>query len=262
MEATSSPATAAGPAPGSKVAPGFARGAVPGFLQWSHLVFSRLNARLEHDSAETIIAWAVETFGTGLAVGTSFGASGIVLIDLVLRIQPDADIFYIDTGYFFPETQALIERVQQHYQRSLRRVLPAQTVEEQATQYGPALYQRDPDLCCYLRKVEPLQAALAGSTAWATAIRRDQADTRRRTPAVAWNERYNVVKVAPLVYWTEAEVWQYIHSHNLPYNELHDRHYPSIGCWPCTRPVQPGEDLRAGRWQGLSKTECGLHLVR
>jgi phosphoadenosine phosphosulfate reductase len=243
-------------------APGPSKAAVPGFLQWSHLVFTRLNTRLEHDTAENIVTWAVENFGSGLAIGTSFGASGLVLMDLVLRVQPDADIFYIDTGYFFPETETLIERVQAHYQRSLRRVLPAQTVEEQNSQYGPALYQRDPDLCCYLRKVEPLQAALADCTAWATAIRRDQAGSRARTPAVAWNERYNVVKVAPLINWTEAEVWQYVHSHKLPYNELHDRHYPSIGCWPCTRPVQPGEELRAGRWQGLSKTECGLHLVR
>ncbi|RIK35733.1 MAG: phosphoadenylyl-sulfate reductase [Chloroflexi bacterium] len=236
--------------------------AVPSFLQWSHLVFSRLNARLEQESAEDIIAWAVETFGPGLAVGTSFGASGLVLVDLVLRVQPDADIFYIDTGFFFPETETLIAQVQDHYQRSLRRVTPALSVEAQGAQHGPALYQRDPDMCCYLRKVEPLQTALDGSTAWVTAIRRDQASTRRRTPAVVWNERYAVVKVAPLIHWQEAEIWQYIHSHKLPYNELHDRNYPSIGCWPCTRPVQSGEDLRAGRWQGQDKVECGLHLVR
>jgi phosphoadenosine phosphosulfate reductase len=235
--------------------------AAPGFLQWSHLVFTRINARLEHVSSEDILTWAVENFGPGLAIGTSFGASGLVLMDLVLRIQPDADIFYIDTGFFFPETETLIERVQEHYQRSLRRVTPALSVEAQGAQHGPALYQRDPDMCCYLRKVEPLQTALADSTAWATAIRHDQASTRKRTPAVVWNERYNVVKIAPLIYWQEAEIWQYIHSHKLPYNELHDRNYPSIGCWPCTRAVQPGEDLRAGRWQGQDKVECGLHLA-
>lgn len=236
--------------------------AAPGFLQWSHLVFSRLNARLEHESAQNVILWAVETFGPGLAVGTSFGAGGLVLMDLVLRVQPDADLFYIDTGFFFPETETLIRRVQDHYQRSLRRVAPALSVEAQSTQYGPALYQRDPDMCCYLRKVEPLQTALADSTAWATAIRHDQTRSRARTPAVVWNERYNVVKIAPLIHWQEAEVRQYIHSYKLPYNELHDRNYPSIGCWPCTRPVQPGEDPRSGRWQGQDKVECGLHLVR
>src|SRR5690606_14514040 len=127
-------------------------------------------------------------------------------------------------------------------------------------QYGPALYQHNPDMCCYLRKVEPLQTALADSTAWVTAIRRDQATTRARTPAVAWNERYNVVKIAPLIHWREEEIWDYIHAHQLPYNELHDRNYPSIGCWPCTRPVQPGEDPRSGRWQGWDKVECGLHV--
>jgi len=234
--------------------------AAPGFLQWSHLVFSRLNARLEQETAQDIITWAVETFGPGLAVGTSFGASGLVLIDLVLRVQPDADIFYIDTGFFFPETQTLVERVQDRYQRPLRRVTPALSVEAQNAQYGPALYQHNPDMCCYLRKVEPLQTALADSTAWVTAIRRDQATTRARTPAVAWNERYNVVKIAPLIHWREEEIWDYIHAHQLPYNELHDRNYPSIGCWPCTRPVQPGEDPRSGRWQGWDKVECGLHV--
>lgn len=234
----------------------------PGFLQWSHLVFSRLNHKFEHASAEDIVAWAIATFGPGLAVGTSFGASGLVLLDLVLRLQPDADVFYIDTGYFFPETETLVQRVQEHYQRSLRRVAPALTVDGQAAQHGPALYQRDPDLCCYLRKVEPLQTALADSTAWATALRRDQAGSRARTPAITWHERHNVVKIAPLIHWREGEVWQYIHAHNLPYNELHDRGYPSVGCWPCTRAVQPGEDARAGRWAGLAKTECGLHLVR
>jgi phosphoadenosine phosphosulfate reductase len=234
----------------------------PGFLQWSYLVFSRLNDRLGKDTAESIIAWAVETFGTGLAVGTSFGASGLVLMDLVLKVQPDADIFYIDTGYFFPETETLITRVQEHYQRSLRRVTPSLSIEAQAEQYGPALHQREPDLCCHLRKVEPLEGALQGATAWATAIRQDQANTRSRTPAVAWNERYNVVKLAPLVHWQEDEIWQYIRQHDLPYNELHDHHYPSIGCWPCTKAVRPGEDPRSGRWQGFNKVECGLHLAR
>jgi phosphoadenosine phosphosulfate reductase len=233
-----------------------------GFLQWTYTVFTRLNARFEHGSAQGTLAWAIETFGSGLSIGTSFGASGIVLMDLALKIQPDVDIFYIDTGYFFPETAQLIQKLENHYQRNFRRVAPAQSVEEQSQQYGPQLYQRDPDLCCYLRKVEPLQQALHDSTAWATAVRRDQSSTRTQTPAIGWNERYNVVKISPLVYWTEAEIWQYVQSQKLPYNELHDRNYPSIGCWPCTRAVKPGEDLRAGRWQGFAKVECGLHLPR
>lgn len=230
------------------------------FTEWTYLVFSRLNSRFEHGTAESILSWAIETFGTGLAIGTSFGASGLVLMDLALKIQPDVDIFYIDTGYFFPETQTLIDRIQDHYQRNLRRVMPEQTTAEQAEEYGPALYQRDPDLCCQLRKVMPLHTALQDSTAWATAIRRDQAKTRSKTPAITWNERYSIVKISPLIHWREEEIWQYIHAHKLPYNQLHDQGFPSIGCAPCTRPVRPGEDLRAGRWQGKSKIECGLHV--
>jgi len=233
-----------------------------GFLEWTHLVFTRLSHRFEHGDAEGQLAWAIETFGGGLSVGTSFGAGGIMLMDLALRLQPDIDIFYIDTGFFFPETHVLIDRLQQHYQRSFRRVTAQLSVTEQATEVGPALYRHNPDLCCHLRKVAPLEIALADSTAWATAIRRDQAATRRQTPSISWNERYNVAKLAPLAAVREEEVWHYIHTHRLPYNELHDRSYPSIGCWPCTRPVQPGEDPRAGRWQGFAKVECGLHLAR
>jgi phosphoadenosine phosphosulfate reductase len=236
--------------------------ATTGFLTWTYTVFSRLNQRFETGAAEGLLTWAVETFGTGLSVGTSFGANGIVLMDLALQIQPDVDIFYVDTGFFFPETLELIDRLQDHYQRNFRRVSTTLSIEEQAEQHGPQLYHRDPDLCCHIRKVEPLQTALLNSTAWATALRRDQSSTRAQTPAVAWNERYNVAKLSPLIHWTEGDIWQYIHSHELPYNELHDRNYPSIGCWPCTRPVKPGEDLRAGRWAGIAKTECGIHLAR
>jgi phosphoadenosine phosphosulfate reductase len=233
-----------------------------GFLQWTHLVFQRLDRRFEHGDAVDVLAWAIETFGTGLSLGTSFGASGIMLMDLALRLQPDVDIFYIDTGYFFPETHALIDRLAQHYQRGFRRVAAPLGVAEQAAEYGPALYRHNPDLCCQLRKVAPLEIALADSTAWATAIRRDQAATRRRTPVIGWNERYNVAKLAPMAALREDEIWQYIRSRRLPYNELHDRGYPSIGCWPCTRAVRPGEDPRAGRWQDFAKVECGLHLAR
>lgn len=233
-----------------------------GFLQWTYLVFSRLNARYEQGSSASILAWAIDTFGTGLALGTSFGASGLVLMDMALKIQPDVDIFYIDTGFFFPETHSLIHRLEQHYQRSFRRVTPVQTVAQQNEMYGPALYQQDPDLCCQLRKVAPLRTALTDATAWVTAIRRDQTQMRTETPAITWNERYNVVKIAPLIHWREQEIWNYVHDHKLPYNPLHDQGYPSIGCAPCTRAVQAGEELRAGRWAGLTKTECGLHLVR
>ncbi len=181
------------------------------------------------------------------------------LMDLALKLQPDLDVFYIDTGYFFPETETLIERLQNHYQRALRRASTMVTIAEQSSLYGEKLYRSDPDLCCHLRKVAPMETALRDSTAWITALRRDQSDGRKQTPVVQWNDRYSVVKIAPLVNWTEEEIWDYVHQHKLPYNTLHDQHYPSIGCWPCTRAVRPGEDIRAGRWAGRDKSECGIH---
>ncbi len=226
---------------------------------WQLIFFARLNRRFEHAGAEEILRWAMLDFGSGLSIGTGFGASGMVLVDLALRIDPDVDIFYIDTGYFFPETYALIQRAQDHYQRSFRRVTPALTVAEQDEQSGAALYAREPDRCCHLRKVEPLTHALRDSTAWVSALRRDQGATRSSTAVVKWNARHSIVKVAPLVRWDEDDVWRYVQTHHVPTNDLHERNYPSIGCWPCTRAVQPGEDLRAGRWAGLAKTECGLH---
>lgn len=230
-----------------------------GLKEWSRVVFARLNQRHEHSTGVQLLEWASDTFGSGLSLGTGLGASGIVLMDLALRINPELDIFYIDTGYFFPETHQLIARLEHRYGRSLRRVTTDISIEQQAKRFGPKLYANDPNLCCHLRKVQPLKQALADSTAWVTALRRDQSTTRKEVQMVQWNDRYNVVKIAPLVYWTEADIWEYIHEHNLPYNTLHDQGYPSIGCWPCTRPVETGDDLRAGRWQGFDKKECGLH---
>jgi len=230
-----------------------------GLQDCTTMVFTRLSHRYQNGNGADLLAWAIGTFGSGLSIGTGLGASGIVLMDMALRIHPDVDIFYIDTGYFFPETYQLITRLEQHYQRSLRRVATITTIEQQEKRYGPQLYANDPNLCCHIRKVSPLKQALADSTAWVSALRHDQSSTRKDVPMVQWNERYNLVKVAPMAHWSEADVWEYIHEYHLPYNELHDNGYPSIGCWPCTQPVKEGEDLRAGRWRGKSKTECGLH---
>lgn len=236
-----------------------ATSAADDFLDWTKIVFGRLSNRFDHAATKDLMTWAVETFGYGLSIGTSFGASGIALMDLTLKIHPDVDIFYIDTGYFFPETLQLMQRLERHYQRTFRRVSTQLSIQEQDARYGPRLFQSDPDLCCHVRKVLPMTYALTDSTAWATAVRRDQAPSRRNTPLVQWNERHNVVKIAPMAHWAESDVWDYIHKHNLPYNRLHDQNYPSIGCWPCTRAVQPGEDLRAGRWADAEKIECGIH---
>ena len=220
-----------------------------------------VNSRLEDLSAQEILRWGIEQFGEGFSIGSAFGASGMALIDMAVRIDPDVDIFYIDTGFFFPETLALIDRAERHYNRPFRRVTTEVTVEEQERTYGAKLYGNDPDRCCNIRKVAPMAKALLGSGAWVSALRRDQSPSRSKTPILRWNDTYKVVKVAPLVHWTEADVWTYIHRHNVPYNELHEQNYPSIGCWPCTQPVQPGDDMRAGRWVGLTKVECGLHLT-
>jgi phosphoadenosine phosphosulfate reductase len=261
MEALATPIQSAIPPRRSTQAPAAAAQPEPqiGVQDWTRLVFARLSHRYQHSDGVDLLAWATETFGAGLSIGTGFGASGIVLMDMALRINPDADIFYIDTGYFFPETLALINRLEVHYQRSLRRVTSDLTIEQQEKRFGPKLYENDPNLCCQVRKVWPLKKALADSTAWVTALRHDQSSTRKEVRMVQWNDRYNVVKIAPLAFWTEADIWQYIHEHRLPYNTLHDQNYPSIGCWPCTRPVNTGDDLRAGRWAGLDKKECGLH---
>jgi phosphoadenosine phosphosulfate reductase len=231
------------------------------FDTWQPDAINHFNRRLEESSAEEILAWAIEQFGEGFSIGSAFGASGMALIDIAMRINPDVDIFYIDTDYFFPETLALIERAQRHYNRPFRRVTTDISIAEQERTHGPDLYRSNPDKCCSIRKVVPMGKALLGSTAWVSALRRDQSPTRAGTPVLRWNDKYEVVKVSPLVKWTEADVWAYIHTHDVPYNELHERNYPSIGCWPCTQAVQPGGDLRAGRWVGLSKLECGLHLT-
>lgn len=229
------------------------------FLDWTRVVFGRLSNRFDHAATKDLIEWALATFNHGLSIGTSFGTSGIVLMDLTLQQHPDVDIFYIDTGYFFPETKHLIRRLEERYQRSFRRVSTQLSIADQEKQYGPRLFENDPDLCCHVRKVLPMSQALVDSTAWATAVRRDQAPSRRNTPLVQWSERHNVVKLAPMAHWTEQDIWDYIHEHDLPYNRLHDQNYPSIGCWPCTRAIQPGEDLRAGRWSETEKIECGIH---
>ncbi len=233
-----------------------------GVNAWQLAFLSRLNRRFEHRTAQEVVRWALTDFGDGLSISTAFGASGIALIHMALAVDPYVDIFYIDTGYFFPETYDLIRRAEERFGRSFRRIAPALSVEEQSQRYGPTLYAQDPDLCCRLRKVAPLDQALAGRTAWMAALRRDQSPTRADTPILRWDSRHHLVKIAPLARWTEADVWQYVRTHDLPYNDLHDRGYPSIGCWPCTRAVQPGEDLRAGRWPGLAKLECGLHWAQ
>jgi len=211
-------------------------------------------------SAEDVLCWGLDRFHPRIALASGFGAEGMVLIDLAVRIHSGLRVLTLDTGFFFPETYTLIERVERRYGIRVERCRPELTPEEQAEAYGEELWARDPDRCCRLRKVEPLQRALQGLDAWITAIRRDQTAARAHARKIEWDRRFGLVKLNPIADWTWEQVWTYVRVHQVPYNPLHDRSYPSIGCTHCTRPVRSNEHLRAGRWSGLQKTECGLHV--
>lgn len=230
----------------------------PGFITTRYL--EALNEEFEDATVERLLKWSLGMFNGGVSLGTSFGPSGLMMMDIALKLDPNIDIYFLDTMFLFKETHAQIARAERHYGRTFRQVKPFITIEEQEEQYGPNLYYKNPTECCKMRKVYTQIHALKESRAWITAIRRDQSPTRADTPFVSWNDRFNVVKVSPMAKVTGDEVWDYIRTHQLPYNELHDQGYPSIGCWPCTQPVAEGEDERSGRWKGMDKTECGLQI--
>ena len=215
--------------------------------------------QLEGRSAEDILNWAASRFDKGLTFATGFGAEGCVLIDLIGKNKLPIDIFTLDTGLLFQETYHLWHRLEARYNITIRGIVPELDVDQQAKTYGDRLWERSPDKCCNIRKVIPLKATLANVDAWVTAIRRDQTTERANAKVIEWDHKFNIVKVNPLVTWTKNDVWQHIVTEKVPYNPLHDNGYPSIGCWPCTSQVKPGEDDRAGRWRGNSKNECGLH---
>ncbi|HXH39106.1 MAG TPA: phosphoadenylyl-sulfate reductase [Thermoanaerobaculia bacterium] len=211
-------------------------------------------------TAKEVIAWGISEFGGELAIASSFGAEDVVLIDIAANVTPDLRIFTLDTDFLFPETYSLIERIEQRYGITVERARAEHTPEEQARELGEALWTRQPDVCCNLRKVEPLTRKLAGLRAWITGIRRDQSPARANARKIEWDERFGLVKLNPLADWNWDELWRHIKAHGVDYNPLHDANYPSIGCTHCTRCVLPGEDPRAGRWSGTAKTECGLHV--
>jgi phosphoadenosine phosphosulfate reductase len=206
-----------------------------------------------------VLSWAFETYGENIEIATGFGVEGMALLDIAARVNPSLKVFTGDTEFLFPETYDLIDRVEARYGIKVERLFSELTPEDQERAYGKVLWARDPDKCCELRKVEPLRRKLSSLDAWVTAVRRDQTAQRAAIRKVDWDARFGLVKISPLVDWTRAEIWKYVVKHDVPYNPLHDRNYPSIGCTHCTRAVQPGEDLRAGRWSGFGKTECGLH---
>jgi phosphoadenosine phosphosulfate reductase len=209
------------------------------------------------EQALAVLRWAGETFGAGFAV-TSSMADGL-LAHLAGRAVPGVDVIFLDTGYHFAETIGTRDWITGVLPVTLVNVTPAQTVAEQDAEHGPRLHDRDPDLCCSLRKVTPLAQTLAGYVAWGSGVRRDEASTRAATRLVDWDGARGMVKVNPIAAWTQDDVDAYIAEHQVPVNPLFDLGYGSIGCAPCTRPVAPGEDARAGRWAGRGKIECGIH---
>ncbi len=222
----------------------------------------RLNDSFETKQPQDVLAYAIERYKPKIVLACSFGAEDVVLVDMIQRINPGVPLFYLDTEFLFAETYEVRDRIVEKY--SLRpeqvlRITSHLTPAEQAAQYGDALWARQPDRCCELRKVEPLTRVLKGFDAWITGIRRDQAPTRANAGLIEWDRKFQLVKINPLAKWTAEDVWAYIKLYEVPYNRLHDQNYPSIGCTHCTAPVQPGEDPRAGRWRNFAKTECGLH---
>ncbi|MCU1271158.1 MAG: Phosphoadenosine phosphosulfate reductase [Acidobacteriaceae bacterium] len=219
----------------------------------------RAKVLAESWNPEAVLAWAFSTYGDTVALATGMGVEGMALLDIAHRVNPRVKVFTGDTELLFPETYDLIDRVEARYGIKIERLYSELTPRDQERAYGKALWASDPDQCCNLRKVEPLRRKLSTLDAWVTAIRRDQTPTRASIRKVDWDSKFDLVKISPLADWTREAVWRYVLDHDVPYNPLHDRNYPSIGCTHCTRAVLPGEDQRAGRWSGSAKVECGLH---
>jgi phosphoadenosine phosphosulfate reductase len=215
-------------------------------------------AALEGAPTLEVIRWAVATFGDRICLTSSM--SDAALIHLVSKVKPGIDVLFVDTGYHFAETIGTRDAVEAVYPVNVINVQPSRTVAEQEQSLGPRLHRRNPDLCCHLRKVEPLGRALEGYMAWFSGIRRDETTTRRDRRVVEWDRKRGMVKVNPILDWTQEQMDDYMADNGVLVNPLHYDGYPSIGCAPCTSPVAPGEDPRSGRWKGMGKVECGIHL--
>jgi phosphoadenosine phosphosulfate reductase len=223
-----------------------------------------LSESFEHESLEFVLRWCWERFGARAAVGTSFQGAGLVMIHHAVKLGLPFPVFTLDTQLLFPETVELKRRLESFFGFQIESVLPEQTPAQQAAEHGPELWKTNPDLCCMMRKVLPLQNKLGELAVWITGLRRQQSETRERTQILelyrfdTLRDRH-ILKLNPMANWTRDAVWDYIRTHKIPYNPLHDRGYRSIGCLHCTRPVGRAENERSGRWTGFNKTECGIH---
>jgi len=211
--------------------------------------------------AQELLKWVYDNFSS-VGFTSSFSADDVSIIHIIKQIKPDAVIIFIDTDFHFPETYSLVEKLKNEWNLNLKVIKPEISVSKQNELYGEALYEKDPDTCCRIRKVEPLQRVLKEIDVWITGMRRDQSPTRANIGKVEAHklpDGRTILKVNPIADWTREDVWRYVNQNKLPYNPLYDKNYMSIGCQPCTRPVLDGEDERAGRWSGKGKLECGLH---
>lgn len=226
----------------------------------------KLTERFESRTAEEILSWALDIFKEKIALANSFGAEDVVLTDILVKIDPKVKIFTLDTGRLPQETYDVWERIESRYKIQIKPYFPdAQAVEVMVKEHGPNLFYKSVKLrklCCRVRKIEPLKRALSGLDAWICGLRKEQSVTRNDVKKVELDEVHNnILKLNPLADWTSRQVWNYIMENNVPYNKLHDRNYPSIGCAPCTKAIKQGEDIRAGRWwwENPENKECGLH---
>ncbi|OZI10729.1 phosphoadenosine phosphosulfate reductase [Bacillaceae bacterium SAS-127] len=230
------------------------------YEQWERHPLPDILSTSETKGAKETLQWAYDDYGDQLMYACSFGIEGIVLIDLISSIRPDASIVFLDTGYHFQETYDIIDKVKKRYPSlHIHLQQPALTLEEQTETYGEDLWKHDPNMCCKLRKMIPLKEALEPATAWISGLRREQSETRKHTNYINQDHKFKKIKICPLIHWTWKEVWRYVTKQQLDYHILHDQGYPSIGCEPCTKPAISIEDVRSGRWSGSGKTECGLH---
>lgn len=235
--------------------------------RYAYYDIQAIHAHLEHMDAAARLRWAVQEYGEALTFACSFGAEDMVVLDLLLQADPQAHVFLLDTGRLHQETYDLIARTRERYDRVFTVFVPeSEALQTLLTDSGPNAFYRsreDRKACCHVRKVEPLARALTGYAAWVTGLRREQAQTRTALALAEFDDAHGgILKLNPLADWQEDNVWAYIREYDLPYNALHDRHFPSIGCAPCTRAIEPGEDIRAGRWwwEAPEHKECGLHV--
>ncbi len=222
-----------------------------------------LNNRFEDEEPSEVLRWALaESRLSSVAIASAFQAEGTAVIHMATRIRPDVPILFLETGFHFGETLAFKQQLAERFDLNVVDLTGEHTVESQAAEFGPRLYERNPKLCCAINKVRPFDRALAGLDGWITSLRRDSAWTRQTTPIVLQYEcqpGHTLVKINPVANWTRADVWRYLKENGIPHHPLYDLGFASIGCAPCTRMTFPGEDERAGRWSGIMKTECGIH---